>query len=135
MSETVQLTQPKSMCFSSANSAETWSMWEVSFRTYRAAAQVDSYLTRQDPGCNFCYTVQVQKRNTYLLTFSLVAQMMTKSDNIENVITKFRQYCEPKKNILFETYKFWGRDQHEGERPFDKWVNDLRIILQRQAST
>ncbi|XP_078495460.1 LOW QUALITY PROTEIN: uncharacterized protein LOC144750542 [Ciona intestinalis] len=51
-----------------------------------------------------------------------------KSDNIENVITKFRQYCEPKKNVIFETYKFWQRDQHEGE-PFDKWVNDLRIIL------
>ena len=29
---------------------------------------------------------------------------------------------------MFERYKFWQRDQHEGET-IDQWVNDLRILL------
>ena len=30
------------------------------------------------------------------------------------VLTKFRTYCEPRKNIVFERYPFWGRNQSEG---------------------
>ena len=32
------------------------------------------------------------------------------------------------KNEVFERYKFWQRDQREGEHS-DQWVNDLRILL------
>ena len=46
-------------------------------------------------------------------------------DDFELVLTKFRTYCEPRKNIVFERYQFWGRNQSEGE-PIDQWVTDLR---------
>ena len=40
----------------------------------------------------------------------------------------FRDYCEPRKNEVFERYKFWQRDQREGET-VDQWVNELRLLL------
>ena len=46
-------------------------------------------------------------------------------DDFELVLTKFRTYCEPRKNIVFERYQFWGRNQSEGE-PVDQWVTYLR---------
>ena len=48
--------------------------------------------------------------------------------NWEHVLTKFCDYCEPRKNEVFERYKFWQRDQREGET-VDQWVNELRVLL------
>ena len=60
------------------------------------------------------------------------------------MLKKFRDYCEPRKDEVFERYKFWQREQREGEsidqregepidqregEPIDQWVNDLRILL------
>ena len=36
-------------------------------------------------------------------------------DDYELVLTKFCNYCEPRKNIVFERYQFWDRNQSEGE--------------------
>jgi hypothetical protein len=43
----------------------------------------------------------------------------------EAVLKKFTDYCEPRKNTVFERYKFWQRNQHEQETT-DQWVTDLR---------
>ena len=41
------------------------------------------------------------------------------------MLLKFRTYCEPWKNIVFERYQFWDRNQNASE-PIDQWVTDLR---------
>ena len=46
-------------------------------------------------------------------------------NDIETVLQKFRTYCEPRKNIVFERYQFWDRNQNASE-PIDQWVTDLR---------
>ena len=46
-------------------------------------------------------------------------------NDIETVLLKFRTYCEPRKNIVFERYQFWNRNQNASE-PIDQWVTDLR---------
>ena len=43
------------------------------------------------------------------------------------MLKKFAEYCRPKKNVVFERYRFWSRSQKEDE-PFDKWLKDLRLI-------
>jgi len=43
------------------------------------------------------------------------------------VLKQFRTYCNPKKRPMFESYKFWQRQQADGE-PFDKWLMELRAI-------
>ena len=46
-------------------------------------------------------------------------------NDIETVLLKFRTYCEPRKNIVFERYQFWDRNQNASE-PIDQWVTYLR---------
>ena len=46
-------------------------------------------------------------------------------DDYELVLTKFRTYCEPGKNIVFERYPFWVCNQSEGD-PVDQWVTGMR---------
>ena len=51
-----------------------------------------------------------------------------RASDYNSVLKKFKEYCKPGKNEVFERYKFWQRNQHEGET-IDQWVNDLRILL------
>ena len=46
-------------------------------------------------------------------------------NDIETVLLKFRTYCVPRKNVVFERYQFWDRNQNACD-PLDQWVTDLR---------
>ena len=41
------------------------------------------------------------------------------------MLVKFTEYCRPRKNSVFERYRFWRRDQKEGET-IDQWLLELR---------
>ena len=43
------------------------------------------------------------------------------------VLAKFRDYYNPRRKPVFESYKFWQRQQAVG-KPFDKWLTESRII-------
>ena len=44
--------------------------------------------------------------------------------SLETVQKKFGAYCKPRRNTVFERYKFWGRNEVHGES-IDAWVKDL----------
>ena len=48
-------------------------------------------------------------------------------DKDDDVLAKFKSYCEPKKNEIFAPYKFWSRDRVPGES-IEKWFNDLKSL-------
>ena len=47
----------------------------------------------------------------------------------EKVITAFRAYCEPRKNILYERHCFWNLQQSEGES-IDGYLTRLKIKVE-----
>lgn len=46
---------------------------------------------------------------------------------LETVINKFELYCKPLKNIVYEHFKFFKRDQLPGER-IDQFIKALRNL-------
>ena len=44
---------------------------------------------------------------------------------MDKVIEQFEQYCEPRKNTIYEKYLFFSRGQESGE-PIDKYATVLR---------
>ena len=46
-------------------------------------------------------------------------------DKLADVLEKFEEYCNPIKNILYETYVFWSLCQADGE-PIDNFVKRLK---------
>ena len=46
-------------------------------------------------------------------------------NKLETVMTKFKTYCNPRKNTIMERYTFWETKQKEGE-PIDQFVNELK---------
>ena len=45
-------------------------------------------------------------------------------NSVDAVLGKYKSYCQPRKNNVFERYKFWQRNQFE--EPVDHWITDLK---------
>ena len=43
------------------------------------------------------------------------------------LLDMFGEYCNPRKNVVYERFRFWSRDQNRDEH-VDNWVKDLRTI-------
>ena len=59
-------------------------------------------------------------------TFTFDSTNEASSETFANVIDKFEKYCNPKKNITYERYLFFTRNQERGE-PVDSFVTDLML--------
>lgn len=46
-------------------------------------------------------------------------------NDVDTILQKFRKYCQPRKNVVFERYKFWERSQKDAEA-IDHFVTDLK---------
>ena len=44
---------------------------------------------------------------------------------LEEVYQKFREYCQPRKNTVYERYRFLSRD-HQEEETIDQWITELQ---------
>ncbi|XP_063360310.1 uncharacterized protein LOC134649485 [Cydia amplana] len=49
-------------------------------------------------------------------------------NKFEEVMTKFREYCEPKKNLIHSRFLFYTRKQEESE-PFDSFLTDVKRLV------
>ena len=51
----------------------------------------------------------------------------TNAEEIQPVLDQFEAYCRPRRDVPFERYKFYKRQQQAGET-FDKYVTELRHL-------
>ena len=118
--------QPPSISFTSGNLAEQWRRWEQQFRVYYTAAE----LVKKEAKTRVAILLHCAGPEAQDIHSNFVFSDTDgdRSSDYNSVLKKFKEYCEPRKNEVFERYKFWQRDQHEGET-IDQWVNDLRILL------
>ena len=122
------LKPPATVSFTTGNTAEQWRRWEQQFRFYFAAAELSKKTAKtQSQVAVLLHCAGPEAQDIYT-NFVFANTDDDKDSNWEHVLKKFRDYCEPRKNEVFERYKFWQRDQREG-KTIDQWVNDLRILL------
>ena len=115
------LKPPMQMNFVSNNVAENWRRFERQFRVYYAACEIASKSAPTQVGI-LLHTAGPEAKYVHE-TFTYTGD--EQRNDIETLLLKFRTYCEPRKNIVFERYQFWNRNQNASE-PIDLWVTDLR---------
>ena len=115
------LKPPTQMNFVSNNVAENWRRFERQFRAYYAACEIASKSAPTQVGI-LLHTAGPDAQDVHD-TFTYTGD--EQRNDIETVLLKFRTYCEPRKNIVFERYQFWNRN-HNASEPIDQWVTDLR---------
>ena len=118
-----QLHTPRELNCNAENLAEEWRRWEKSFKIYYAAAELASKTVITQAAILLHCAGEAAR----VIFDNFDLGLDSEDTTCDVVLAKFRDYCNPRRKPAFESYKFWQRQQAEGE-PFDKWLTELRII-------
>ena len=66
-------------------------------------------------------------KETYSLLRILSAPDMPSTKSVKILSDKLKEFLQPKSIVIAERYKFYGRDQREGE-PIIEYISDLRKL-------
>ena len=119
------LPPPSALEIHCANAAEKWKKFLLAWNNYSLATKLNT----EDEAVQVAtlLTVIGEPARDVFSTF----QFTTEADKqkIQPVLTKFQEYCEPRRNIPFERYLFNKRIQEPGET-YDQYLTELRKIAE-----
>lgn len=115
------LKPPGPMNFKANNAADTWDKWLAQFMNYFKAAE----LKKNDKDVQVAILLQLAGPASLAIQKTFKYSEVESPDDYKTVLQKFTAYCRPRKNTVYERYRFFKRDQEEGE-PIDQWVIELR---------
>ena len=118
------LKPPGPMNFGTGNVSDAWKRWKQQWNLYSKASGADS--KSEDVQCAIFLHVIGEEGIELFNTFDIPAD---DKDKISPLLKLFEDYCNPKKNITFERYKFNARNQKDGE-PCDQYVTELKTLAQ-----
>ncbi|XP_055837158.1 uncharacterized protein LOC129905650, partial [Episyrphus balteatus] len=104
------------------NLAMNFDIFLKDFNIYMEATEKN----KKSPACqkaNFLNYIGSEARQKYY-TWDIASKPEA---SLEEVQKQFKEYCNPKKNAIYERIKFYKRIQKPGE-PFDNFLKDLRVL-------
>ena len=114
------LRPPSNMKFE-GNVADNWRRWEQQFTVYMRAAEV----SQKPPATQVAILLHCAGPEALEVYNTFTFEAEEDRNSVDAVLGKYKSYCQPRKNIVFERYKFWQRNQLE-EEPVDHWITDLK---------
>ena len=103
------------------NLSENWRRWKQRFNIYMKASGAD----KQDEGTKIALLLHCVGEEALEVYNTFKFDPATDEDKFEANIKKFEEHCNPRKNTVFERYKFWECTQGEGES-IDQFVTELK---------
>ena len=104
--------------------AEQWEQWSQEMQLYLSLAMAED--TEKNKCSAFLYIIGRKGREIYN-TWTLGPEEI---DKLDILFSRFKAYCEPKKNIIIERYKFNTRAQNDSET-LDEYLTDLSKLAKR----
>lgn len=110
---------PHELSFS-GNVAQNWKEWYQQFNIYLIASNKDEEndIRKINILLNLIGPQGVKIYNNF---------KKKEKTNFDTVVQAFNQYCEPRKNIIFQRYKFGCCIQQEGQS-FDDFLTELKTL-------
>ncbi|MES9901692.1 MAG: RNase H-like domain-containing protein, partial [Sedimenticola sp.] len=113
---------PDTLIFSgSPNLSECWRRWEQRFDLYLKA----SSKSKEDEKTQVAILLHSLGDEGIEIYNNFIFDDPANKDKIKEVLSKFRDYCNPRKNTVIERYKFWETKQREGET-VDHFFTELK---------
>ena len=119
----LSLKPAKAMNFNAKSLADNWKKFERNFRVYYDAAEIQKKKGSTQVAILLHCAGEGASDRFEKFEFSDSGQ--DKRDTIEAVLEKFRNLCESRKNILYDTHLFFQRKQLPGES-FKCFLNALK---------
>ena len=114
---------PDPFNFNGQDVAQRWAKWRKTFETYFTAAEVE----KKPAKVQIAILLHAAGEEAQEIHSQFTFGDEENKEDITTVLKKFDTYCKPRKNTVFERYRFWSKEHTEGE-PIDKWVKDLKTI-------
>ena len=115
------LKPPSPIDFHSGNVADSWQRWKRQFEIYFAAAK----LNKKAKATQEAILLHAAGPEAQDIHRAFSWSEAEDKHCYKTFLQKFTDYCEPRKNVVFERYEFWALDQRSTES-VDAWLTDLR---------
>ena len=116
-----KLRAPQAISFGAANLAHEWRKWRKQFEIYFQAAE----LSKKAKAKQVAILHNVAGTEAQEIYDAFVFTAGDEGPAVGDVLHKFDDYCNPRKNKVFKRHQFWSRNQHEDET-VDQWFTELR---------
>ena len=110
------------------NLASNWKQWKKVWQRYEIAAGI----YKQEDLVRVSTLLSVIGEDAIRAFDTFVWREGQKEDSINDVLTKFDEYCEPRTQVIYERYCFNNRKQEAGES-ISAYVTELRVIAKNCA--
>lgn len=112
--------QPNSLDMNSVNLEESWKNWKQKFQNFMKASGSD----QKPDDVQLAIFLHIVGDDA-LAVYNTFAFTEGESGKLQPALSKFEEYCSPRKNVVFERYNFWRSTQASGES-IDTFVTTLR---------
>lgn len=106
------------------NLSENWRRWEQRFDLYLKAMGAE---TKPDVQKRALLLHSIGEEAIEVYNTFTFADDGDDAETLPNLLVKFRAYCNPRKNVVYERYKFWQASQNT-DQTFDQYVTDLKNL-------
>ena len=93
---------PNNFVFDSTNLDDAWRRWETSFNHYYYACELD----KKDAKRQVATLLHVAGPEAQEIHSQFKFAAGEDKDDYETILKKFSEYCQPRKNTVYERYKF-----------------------------
>ena len=105
------------------NVATGWKTWKKAWKRFEVATGV----YRQDGVVRVSTLLSIIGEDGVKTFDTFTWDEDESEDNIEHVLKKFDEYCEPRTQVIYERYRFNNRKQEQGEN-VSTYLTELRTI-------
>ncbi|GBL99711.1 Uncharacterized protein K02A2.6 [Araneus ventricosus] len=113
---------PGAINFSCSNLADTWNRWTQKLKNYLIASEKD----KKPDGVKIAILLNLGDEGTDI--FSTFKSENGKSiEKFDDVVEMFTNYCIPRRNVVFERFKFFSCSQQEGQQ-VDNYLTELKTL-------
>lgn len=101
------LRPPEPVDFKSSSLGSSWEKWKKQFEIYFQACE----LADKSKATQVAILLHTAGPEAQEIAATFTWNEGEDKQDYAQVLAKFTAYCEPRKNVVFERYQFWKRDQ------------------------
>ena len=117
------LPSPEPLDLSSGNVSESWKKFKQKYSNYEIATGIHT----KESATRVVTFLTIIGNDAIDVFDTLTWDSVGDDKKIEKVIQKFEEFCEPRKNVSYQQYKFFCRAQ-ESDETIDQYVTVLRKL-------
>ncbi|GBM97684.1 Uncharacterized protein K02A2.6 [Araneus ventricosus] len=114
---------PGAINFSCSNLADTWNRWTQKLKNYLIASEKD----KKPDGVKIAILLNLLGDEGTDIFNTFKSENGKSIEKFDDILEMFTNYCIPRRNVVFERFKFFSCSQQEGQQ-VDNYLTELKTL-------